>query len=182
MSHSCKPCLVSNSSLLPWLHLYLNVTYQSLCLHRLTHTVIRDMTPKQRFADLLHSVAAVSGLGRVRFLTSHPKYALMLSLMMCAFYSMQKKYLFESIFYAVLLNNLCISIVCTIWILKGTCRNELFKRWPRTLTSPRVSTFHFKAETTQSCGTCEEGENFLCMVRSRRDIKSNIYLWWHAPT
>lgn len=34
----------------------------------------RDMTPKQRFADLLIAVAQVPGLRRVRFLTSHPKY------------------------------------------------------------------------------------------------------------
>ena len=32
------------------------------------------MNPKQKFADLLRAVAAVPNLGRVRFLTSHPKY------------------------------------------------------------------------------------------------------------
>ena len=33
----------------------------------------RDMVPKQRFADLLTAAAAVPGIKRVRFLTSHPK-------------------------------------------------------------------------------------------------------------
>ena len=33
----------------------------------------RDMAPKQRFADLLTAAAAVPGIRRVRFLTSHPK-------------------------------------------------------------------------------------------------------------
>eukprot|EP01035_Chromulina_nebulosa_P036957 gene36958-49864_t len=32
------------------------------------------MVPKQRFADLLTAAAAVPGIKRVRFLTSHPKY------------------------------------------------------------------------------------------------------------
>lgn len=34
----------------------------------------RDLPQKARFADLLAAVGAVPGLGRVRFLTSHPKY------------------------------------------------------------------------------------------------------------
>eukprot|EP00596_Hydrurales_sp_CCMP1899_P003871 CAMPEP_0119044434 /NCGR_PEP_ID=MMETSP1177-20130426/31420_1 /TAXON_ID=2985 /ORGANISM="Ochromonas sp, Strain CCMP1899" /LENGTH=454 /DNA_ID=CAMNT_0007014527 /DNA_START=628 /DNA_END=1992 /DNA_ORIENTATION=- len=34
----------------------------------------RDMNPKQKFADLLSAAAEVSGIDRVRFLTSHPKY------------------------------------------------------------------------------------------------------------
>eukprot|EP00595_Chromulina_sp_UTEXLB2642_P002048 CAMPEP_0196763902 /NCGR_PEP_ID=MMETSP1095-20130614/4978_1 /TAXON_ID=96789 ORGANISM="Chromulina nebulosa, Strain UTEXLB2642" /NCGR_SAMPLE_ID=MMETSP1095 /ASSEMBLY_ACC=CAM_ASM_000446 /LENGTH=432 /DNA_ID=CAMNT_0042118123 /DNA_START=165 /DNA_END=1463 /DNA_ORIENTATION=+ len=34
----------------------------------------RDMTPKQRFADLLTAVGEVDGLERIRFITSHPKY------------------------------------------------------------------------------------------------------------
>lgn len=34
----------------------------------------RDMNPKQKFADLLTAAAEVSGIDRVRFLTSHPKY------------------------------------------------------------------------------------------------------------
>jgi Uncharacterized protein family UPF0004/Radical SAM superfamily len=33
----------------------------------------RDMTPKQKFADLLTAAAEVPGIDRVRFLTSHPK-------------------------------------------------------------------------------------------------------------
>ena len=35
----------------------------------------RDMSPKQKFADLLSAAADVPGIDRVRFLTSHPKYA-----------------------------------------------------------------------------------------------------------
>ncbi len=34
----------------------------------------RDMTPKQKFADLLAACGEVEGIDRVRFLTSHPKY------------------------------------------------------------------------------------------------------------
>lgn len=34
----------------------------------------RDMEPKQRFADLLHYVADVTGIERVRYVTSHPRY------------------------------------------------------------------------------------------------------------
>jgi hypothetical protein len=34
----------------------------------------RDMEPKQRFADLLHYVADVPGIERVRYVTSHPRY------------------------------------------------------------------------------------------------------------
>jgi len=34
----------------------------------------RDMAPKQSFADLLHYVAAVPGIARVRYVTSHPRY------------------------------------------------------------------------------------------------------------
>ena len=34
----------------------------------------RDMTPKQKFADLLTAAGNVPGIERVRFLTSHPKY------------------------------------------------------------------------------------------------------------
>jgi tRNA-2-methylthio-N6-dimethylallyladenosine synthase len=33
------------------------------------------MSPKQKFSDLLTRVAQVNGLERLRFLTSHPKYA-----------------------------------------------------------------------------------------------------------
>jgi tRNA-2-methylthio-N6-dimethylallyladenosine synthase len=34
----------------------------------------RDLTPRQTFADLLRDVAGVSGLARMRFVTSHPRY------------------------------------------------------------------------------------------------------------
>jgi len=34
----------------------------------------RDMKPQRKFSDLLRTVAAVEGLGRLRFVTSHPKY------------------------------------------------------------------------------------------------------------
>ena len=34
----------------------------------------RDMSPKQKFSDLLAAVGQVEGLDRVRFLTSHPRY------------------------------------------------------------------------------------------------------------
>lgn len=33
----------------------------------------RDMSPKQKFADMLAAVGNVDGVERVRFLTSHPK-------------------------------------------------------------------------------------------------------------
>ena len=34
----------------------------------------RDMTPKQKFADMLADVSDVPGIERVRFVTSHPRY------------------------------------------------------------------------------------------------------------
>ncbi|EWM22418.1 adenosine trna methylthiotransferase [Nannochloropsis gaditana] len=34
----------------------------------------RDLTPKQKFSDLLHAVGRVEGIKRVRFVTSHPRY------------------------------------------------------------------------------------------------------------
>lgn len=34
----------------------------------------RDLTPKQKFSDLLHAVGEVQGIERVRFVTSHPRY------------------------------------------------------------------------------------------------------------
>ena len=45
--------------------------------HTHTHTTDaygRDLTPKQKFSDLLHAVGKVEGIERVRFVTSHPRY------------------------------------------------------------------------------------------------------------
>ncbi len=46
-------------------------TYCEWCSYH--QSFIRDMTPKQKFADLLEHVALVKNLKRLRFLTSHPK-------------------------------------------------------------------------------------------------------------
>ena len=34
----------------------------------------RDMSPKQKFADLLRACGEVEGIDRVRYLTAHPRY------------------------------------------------------------------------------------------------------------
>ena len=34
----------------------------------------RDLSPPQKFADLLRDLGATPGLARMRFVTSHPKY------------------------------------------------------------------------------------------------------------
>jgi len=34
----------------------------------------RDMVPKRRFSDLIHTIGEVKGLERLRFVTSHPRY------------------------------------------------------------------------------------------------------------